>query len=383
MRVGGVPTGDAFDRRFQVVEAVLLHQRRQFGAEAASAGGFVNDHAAPGFLHRFGDGFQVQRPQAAQVDDFGIHAAFFSGHLRHVDGGAVGQHRDVLARTGDSGNVQRYGVVTVRNLCGGVFRPRGNRAFVVAVERTVVQSFRLQEDHRVIVFDGGDQQAFGVVGVGRHDGAQTAYLSEECLDALAVGLAAVDAAAAGHAQGHRRGELAGRAITQARGFGNDLVVGRVDVVGELDLHHRAQAVGAHAHGGADDTAFRDRRVEHSRGAVLGLQAFGAAEHAAEVAHVLAEDHDVVVTFKHHIHGRAQGLDHGHGGRGHGGFQLDIVVVIVHVRSPTLDAGASSAPASLCRRLRTWSRRSESGRRQGCRTVRLLSVRRSLGLPVRR
>jgi hypothetical protein len=31
-----------------------------------------------------------------------------------------------------------------------------------------------------------------------------------------VGLAAIDAAAAGHAQGQRRDELAGRAIAQAR-----------------------------------------------------------------------------------------------------------------------------------------------------------------------
>ncbi len=74
----GVPTGDAFDRRFQVVEAVLLHQRHQFGTETAGTGRFVHDHAAAGFLHRLDDGFQVQRPQAAQVDDLGVHAAFLA-----------------------------------------------------------------------------------------------------------------------------------------------------------------------------------------------------------------------------------------------------------------------------------------------------------------
>jgi hypothetical protein len=59
----------------------------------------------------------------------------------------------------------------------------------------------------------------------------------------------------------RRGEVARRAVAQARRLGHDLVGGRVDVVGELDLDHRAQAVGAHAHGGADDAALGDRRVE--------------------------------------------------------------------------------------------------------------------------
>jgi hypothetical protein len=156
----------------------------------------------------------------------------------------------------------------------------------VAVERAVVQALGLQEDDRVVVLDGRDQQALGVVGVARHHRAQAADLGEQRLRALAVRLPAVDAAAAGHADGERRGEVARRAVAQPRRLGDDLVRRRVEVVGKLDLHHRAQAVGAHAHGGADDAALGNRRVEHARLAVLGLQALGAAEHAAEVAHVL-------------------------------------------------------------------------------------------------
>src|SRR5690606_4440687 len=102
------------------------------------------------------------------------------------------------------------------------------------------------------------------------------------------------------------------------------VGGRVEVVGELDFHHRAQAIGAHAHGGADDAALGDRRVEHAGFAVLVLQTLGATEHAAEITDVLAVDHHVVVALKHDIHGRAQGLDHGHGSGGHGGFRVDAV-----------------------------------------------------------
>ncbi|MCY1188063.1 hypothetical protein D9M73_291180 [compost metagenome] len=81
MGIRRIPTGDALDRRFQVVEAVLLHQSHQFGTETTGTGRFMHDHTATGFLHRVDDGFQVQRPQAAQVDDFCVDAGFFGGHL--------------------------------------------------------------------------------------------------------------------------------------------------------------------------------------------------------------------------------------------------------------------------------------------------------------
>ncbi|MCY1179037.1 hypothetical protein D9M73_194150 [compost metagenome] len=111
-----------------------------------------------------------------------------------------------------------------------------------------------------------------------------------------MGLAAVDAAAAGHAQCQRGDEFTRRAITQSGHLGDDLIGGRVEVVGELDFHHRAQAIGTHAHGGSDDAAFGDWRIEYPRLAVLGLQAFGATEHATEVADVLAIHHDVVIAL---------------------------------------------------------------------------------------
>ena len=71
---------------------------------------------------------------------------------------------------------------------------------------------------------------------------------------------------------------------------DDLVVRRIDVVGELDLGDRPQAVDRHADRGGDDAALGDRRIEHAVLAVLALQAVGDAEHAAEVADVLAH-HD--------------------------------------------------------------------------------------------
>jgi hypothetical protein len=47
----------------------------------------------------------------------------------------------------------------------------------------------------------------------------------------------------------------------ARRFRDDLVIGRVHVVGELDLDAGAQAIGGHADRGADDAELVDRRIE--------------------------------------------------------------------------------------------------------------------------
>src|SRR3546814_16693961 len=45
MRIRRVEAGDAFYRRLEVIEAALLHQRGEFGAEARGARSFVDDQA--------------------------------------------------------------------------------------------------------------------------------------------------------------------------------------------------------------------------------------------------------------------------------------------------------------------------------------------------
>ena len=140
-------------------------------------------------------------------------------------------------------------------------------------------------------------------------------MGEQRLRALAVGLAAENAAAGRHAHDDRAGELAVGAIAQARRFRDDLVVGRIDVVGELHLDAGRQAVGGHADRRADDAGFADRRVEAAALAVFLLQALRAAEDAAEIADILAEDDDVVVAPHRHVHGVADRLDHGHARHG--------------------------------------------------------------------
>ena len=53
--------------------------------------------------------------------------------------------------------------MAVGNVARRMLGPGRDRAVVVAVERAVVDALGLEEDDRVGVLDGGDQQALGVV----------------------------------------------------------------------------------------------------------------------------------------------------------------------------------------------------------------------------
>src|SRR5690606_245204 len=83
---------------------------------------------------------------------------------------------------------------------------------------------------------------------------------------------------------------------------------------KLYFHHRTQPVCAHAYSRAHDTAFGNGRIENTIAPIFGLQAFRAAENAAEIANVLPKNYHIVVTPEHDIHGGAQRLNHGHGSR---------------------------------------------------------------------
>jgi hypothetical protein len=107
----------------------------------------------------------------------------------------------------------------------------------------------------------------------------------------------------------RAGELPIRAIAQPRSLGDDLIIGRVHVVGELDLDTWLQAVGGHADGGADNAELADRGVEAAALAVFRLQALACAKHAPEIADVLAKHDDIVIARHHHVHRVADRLDH--------------------------------------------------------------------------
>ena len=207
----------------------------------------------------------------------------------------------------------------------------GNRGlFRLAVEGPAVDALGLEEDHRILILDGADQQPLRIVGIGRHHHLDAADVGEYAFRTLRMGLAAADAAAAGHAHRHRRVEFTGGPVSQARQLADDLIEGGVGVVGELDLHHRLQPMHAHADGRTDDATLGDRRIQHPLLAVLALQTIGAAEHAAEVAHILAHQDHAGVALQHHIQCGVDRLDHVH---------------LRHDGSPTLSGAARCAAAA--------------------------------------
>ncbi|MNY35608.1 hypothetical protein D3C86_1700280 [compost metagenome] len=139
-------------------------------------------------------------------------------------------------------------------------------------------------------------------------------MGEVGLVGLRVVVAAADAAAVGGADDDRAGVLPARAVAELRHLVDDLVDGREDVVHELDLGDRAQAVEGHADGGADDAGLGEGGVDDPVLAELLLQADGGAEDAAELAHVLAHDDHPIILAHLDLQGVVDGLDDVH--RGH-------------------------------------------------------------------
>ena len=84
-------------------------------------------------------------------------------------------------------------------------------------------------------------------------------------------------------------------------LGDDLVVGGEDEPVELDLAHRPVAAHGQADGGAEDAGLGERGVDDAVLAEVLLQAVGDPEDPAELADVLAHEHDLGVV----LHGLAQ------------------------------------------------------------------------------
>src|SRR5581483_925510 len=93
-----------------------------------------------------------------------------------------------------------------------VLRPGRYRPVVMAVERAVIESLRLEEDHRIGILNCRDQETFRVARVRRHDRLDAADMGEQRFRALAVRLPAKNATAGRHAYHERAGELSIRAI---------------------------------------------------------------------------------------------------------------------------------------------------------------------------
>ncbi len=151
----------------------------------------------------------------------------------------------------------------------------------------------MNEDHRAVVADGGDEQALGVVGVGGHDHLQAGHVAEPGLEAARVlgRAAAVDARVGGHDDGQRG--LAAEHVLHLRHLVDDLVHGHAHEVHDHDLDDGSQAHRRGPDPQAGKRQLRYRRVHHAPIAVLGVKTRVRAERPAHADVLSGDEHPVV------------------------------------------------------------------------------------------
>src|SRR3954468_2545430 len=118
-RVGRVGGGDATDGRLQRPEGLLLDRRHQLAAEARRERSLVQDDRAPARGDRLAQRIDVERHQAAQVED-ADRVALLGGAVGRTLGddhrGAVGDDDEVRPLAHDARLAQRDGVVLLGHL---------------------------------------------------------------------------------------------------------------------------------------------------------------------------------------------------------------------------------------------------------------------------
>ena len=163
----------------------------------------------------------------------------------------------------------------------------------------------LAEHHRVVVADGGGQQALCVIGVRGQHHLDARHMHEHVVERLRVLRPRAGARANHRADDHRHIGATTEHVPELGDLVEDLVEANADEVDEHQLGHRPQAREGCATGHADDGGFGDRGVDDTAATKLRGKTGGDAEGAAggfldttaatEAAyHVLADnDHAVV------------------------------------------------------------------------------------------
>src|SRR5258705_18866 len=198
----------------------------------------------------------------------------------------------------------------------------GIRGFVVGL---AVEVLVFEEQHGIVAADGGAQQAVGVEGRGRTDDAQPRDGGEDHGARLRViDRADFQVATVGHAHDDRGAEGVARTPANGRELIAELVIGRPDVVEELDFHDGLEAPGREPDGSTNDVGFGQGGVVHAVAAELALQPprhledaalalhFLQVLHAADVGDVLAEDEDPRIARHLVLHAAVEQIHHRRG-----------------------------------------------------------------------
>src|SRR5580704_15026464 len=159
-----------------------------------------------------------------------------------------------------------------------------------------IKIFVLEENARVVVADGGFDQAFGIVGRGRADYFQAGIVDEPHLGILRVEGAAVDVSAAGAAQNERSGRAP--EVMRLRDHVADLVEGAADEVHELEFGDGAHAGEGRSESRSHDGRLGDGRVDDALGAKAVDETVSDFKSPAVNADVFAqaEDGGVAIHF---------------------------------------------------------------------------------------
>ncbi len=118
----------------------------------------------------------------------------------------------------------------------------------------------LDEDHRVVVVDGSQQQSLGVIGVGGHDHLQARHMHEPVLKALGVLGGGAGSRPARHPQDERHGGLAAEHEAHLGRLQDQLLHRERDEVHELDLADGPHAGERRADARPGDGRLGDGRV---------------------------------------------------------------------------------------------------------------------------
>ena len=207
-----------------------------------------------GLGHRADEGVEVERAEAAEVDDLGVDALArkpFGGREGRLETPAVADEGDVGAGALDVGLADGDEVVALGDLA------------LVAVEHLM-----LDEDDRVVGPDRALEQALGVGRGPGHDDGQAGDVGEDGFRPVRVGGREAARHARGAAEHDRDGELAARHVPHVGGVVDDLVDGDPGEAEGHELDDRAEAHHRGADADAGEAFLGDRRVDHAAGAEL-------------------------------------------------------------------------------------------------------------------
>jgi len=135
----------------------------------------------------------------------------------------------------------------------GVF---GNVAFCA------IQELVLDENYRVVVINGGQQQTFGVVGVAGHDDLQTGDVHEPVFVTAAVLRRVPGTRSPRQPHHHGNAGLPAEHVTRFGRLQNKLLHTQRDEVAELHIANGTHPRQCRAHTRTSDSGLRNGRINH-------------------------------------------------------------------------------------------------------------------------